>query len=122
MTAEDAVHLERLTQALRVMQGLTLFERQYLFDIGVVTLERECGTVHCIAGWCGTDPWFQAQGFVHHGSLMTQTIEYYFGTAKPFYWHYYPGVQEARDVTYDMAVAALKSEIARLEPQQGQLL
>lgn len=54
--------LERWTNVVRVMQKLTKHQRKHHFFMENWGEETDCGTKACAAGFCGMDPWFQAQG------------------------------------------------------------
>lgn len=114
------LYIERLEQAVRVMEGLSETER-INFDIEVTAVQTDRGIRACIAGFCGLDPWFQARGLStivddrDSGSIGDLTVGFaeFFGTSTPFLRSRYP-VEFAdgrRDVAVSDAVAALKRSI-----------
>lgn len=109
-----ANYVERLEQAVRVMTGLSENDRRQ-FDVDVWAATRDGGIAACIAGHCGRDPWFQAQGLYTYvgapggreiGSVYPHPIEF-FGTDTAFYRHTYGPSLAGRAVTVDDAIAAL---------------
>lgn len=112
----NATCIERLQQALRVMDGLSDAQRAN-FDINVIARRTETGITACIAGYCGFDPWFQARGFstiVGEGSSIggvTVSFNVFFGTSRPFVTWYYCGERADRVITVDDAIEALRQEI-----------
>lgn len=121
-----ATYIERLKQAVRVMEELSATD-QVNFTLQYWAQRRDNGMLcGCIAGHCGLDPWFQANG-------LTTTImdridgigsvsifpEEFFGTEKPFYARNYESVQrrapEDRRVKPDDAITALKDAISAFE-------
>jgi len=108
----NSVYRERLQQAKRVMEGLTEQQRSNNFDINRFASESEFGVIACIAGHCGLDPWFQAQGFETDikDSNVNILPEDFFGTMKPFYRSYY----QTEHVTVDDAICALDRAIDSL--------
>ena len=114
------LYIERLQQAVRVMKGLSQKDRAN-FDIQVVAVRTERGIRACVAGHCGLDPWFQAQGlmtvlddagFGRTGDVSIGFREF-FGTMNPFLRSRYPAeiTDGNRDVTVDDAIAALNRSI-----------
>lgn len=57
--------VERLEQAIRVMEGLSPHVREKHLNMGVWGTKNECGTSACVAGFCAMDSWFNARGFDH---------------------------------------------------------
>lgn len=112
------VYIERLEQAVRVMEGLSEADRAN-FDIEVIAVKTASGIRACIAGHCGLDPWFQARGLstiVGEGEDGTGdlTIGFadFFGTNRPFFGSAYPlKLAGYQDVTVCEAIAALKRTI-----------
>ncbi len=113
-----ATYVERLEQAIRVMTELSEGDRTH-FDVGVWAATRDGGIAACVAGHCGRDPWFQAQGLYTYvgtsggreiGSVYPHPIEF-FGTDTAFYRHTYEPSLGGRAVTVDDAIAALKRAI-----------
>lgn len=51
--------IERWEQGLRVLRELTPHQRRRHFDMSLWGHETECGTVACMAGHFGLDPWFR---------------------------------------------------------------
>lgn len=127
-----ATYIERLQQAIRVMEGLSATE-QVNFTLHAWAVRRGNGmTFACIAGYCGLDPWFQAHGLVTtiqdeiDGMGFTNAFpEDYFGTAKPFYAQFYEDVQGRsigdRRVKPADAISALRRAISSFdESSDGQ--
>lgn len=116
-----AIYIERLEQAVRVMTNLSEDDRAH-FDITVVAIRNETGVQACIAGHCGLDPWFQAEGLYTHvaydcddyaiGDLSIGVGEF-FGTCKPFLRNEYPVrfLDGHEDVSAADAITALKCAI-----------
>lgn len=63
MSVTKEQEIERLTQLIRVMRGLSRHERRRHFDIRQWGMQTDCGTTMCAAGFCGSDPWFRRRGF-----------------------------------------------------------
>lgn len=112
------IYVERLQQAVRVMAGLSETDRAH-FDVDIWATVRDGNFVACVAGHCGQDPWFQAQGLFTYvgapdsreiGSIYPHPIEF-FGTDTAFYRHTYEPALGGRAVTVDDAIAALKQAI-----------
>ena len=55
--------IKRLQRAYKIMDKMTPHERRKHFDMGKWGQKTECGTVGCLAGHCGLDPWFKKEGF-----------------------------------------------------------
>jgi hypothetical protein len=55
--------IQRLKQALRVMTSMSAHVRKHHFDMSYWGQKTSCGTVACLAGHCGLDPWFRRKGF-----------------------------------------------------------
>lgn len=120
-----AIYIERLEQAVRVMTNLSEDDRAQ-FDIAVVAIRKETGVRACIAGHCGLDPWFQAQGLYTHvdydcndyliGNLSIGVGEF-FGTSKPFLRSEYPLrlPDGHEDVTVADAIAGLERAIEQFK-------
>ena len=110
---DNSVYRERLQQAKRVIEGLPEHQREKLFDIAVFAVESEWGTIACIAGHCGLDPWFQELGFFTdtRGTFGEVSISpgEFFGTEIPFYAKYY---QSGKSATTEDALRALDRAIA----------
>lgn len=70
----DAEKLERWEQVEQVMLNMPEHERTQHFDMGTWGTHTDCGTVACVAGHCGLNPGFIAQGF----ELVSQVIPGYF--------------------------------------------
>lgn len=113
-----ATYIERLEQAIRVMTELSESDRTH-FDVSVWAAARDGGIAACVAGHCGRDPWFQAQGLHTYvggpggreiGSVYPHPIEF-FGTDTGFYRHTYEPSIAGCTVTVDDAIAALKRAI-----------
>jgi hypothetical protein len=110
------LYIERLQQAVRVMEGLSQEDRAN-FDIQVVAVRTERGIRACVAGHCGLDPWFQAQGLTtfidDSGGDVSIGFREFFGTMNPFLRSRYPAeiTDGNRDVTVDDAIAALNRSI-----------
>lgn len=112
------IYIERLRQAVRVMEGLSEADRA-LFNIDIWAALRGSGVAACVAGHCGLDPWFQAEGLrtiaggpePHDvGTVYPHPIEF-FGTEAAFYRHTYGPELRERGITVDDAIAALKKAI-----------
>ncbi len=126
------VYIERLEQAVRVMNALSEEDRAN-FDIHVIAKRGASGLRACIAGHCGLDPWFQAQGLMTYvveedsgddedngddeddednGGLSIWCSEF-FGTVAPFYRSEYPArfSDGHEKVTVVDAIAALNDAI-----------
>jgi hypothetical protein len=126
-TNEHGTFVSRLQQAIRVMEGASKMPNT-VFDIDVFAV-REGDTLRaCIAGLCGLDPWFQAQGLtpIFGGATGGVSIspEKFFGTETPFFRSNYGPEFSGRDITVPDAVAALKEAIAKFDalpadPQQA---
>lgn len=63
--------IQRLEQALRVMNEMTPHERRKHFDMNTWGEITSCGTVGCLAGHCGMDPWFRRRGFKFNFPKLT---------------------------------------------------
>ncbi len=118
-----APFIERLQQAVRVMDGLTELDRAN-FTLNAWAIRTSKGLCACIAGHCGLDPWFQERGLITTIEDGGQGIgkvsvfpETFFGTSTPFYPQLYREVDldSAPDVPPGAAVAALKHAIGRFE-------
>lgn len=114
-----AIYIERLEQAVRVMTSLSEDEQAH-FDITVVAVRNEKGLRACIAGYCGLDPWFQAQGLYTYvddddGSTGDLSVGFgeFFGTCDPFLRSRFPirFSDGHEDVTVSDAITGLKSAI-----------
>lgn len=119
------IYVERLQQAVRVMTGLSETDRTHL-DVDVWAAIRDGNFVACVAGHCGRDPWFQAQGLYTYvgapdsgeiGSIYPHPIEF-FGTDTAFYRHTYEPELGGRAVTVEDAIAALTRAIAELSNER----
>lgn len=63
----SVTHEERVARwenALRVLDNMNEHERKKHFDMSTWGVNTACGTVACLAGHCGLDPWFQERGLV----------------------------------------------------------
>lgn len=121
-SAAEATYIERLGQAVRVMEGLSESERAN-FTLSAWAERRVSGIAGCIAGHCGLDPWFQAQGLVTTVAEAGDGIGsvnilpgIFFGTGKPFYLEHYESVLQQRPigdryVKPEDAIVALKEAI-----------
>ncbi|GFE79152.1 hypothetical protein GCM10011487_11520 [Steroidobacter agaridevorans] len=117
-----ALYVERLQQAVRVMKGLSEDERSH-FDIDLFAIRNKSGVSACIAGFCGFDPWFQAEGFMttvgDDKSLsrgqVSIPVEIFFGTEEPFYRSGYGPAFRDRPISVDQAIAALNRAIASFD-------
>lgn len=117
--------LERLMQAERVMQDLP-DDRRASFDISIFAARRGGSIAGCIAGLCGLDPWFQAHGLTTTiadrlggiGDISFDPGEF-FGTTRPFFHSNYGPEFREKPVTYEAALASLRSEIIRLKTEIG---
>lgn len=125
----SSMYIERLEHAVRVMAGLSGGDRSN-FDINVVAVRTEHGLRACIAGHCGLDPWFQAQGlttFVDDGkggSTGDLSIGFgeFFGTCNPFLRSRYP-VRLAdghEDISVADAISGLKRAIDLFKACRGE--
>jgi hypothetical protein len=56
--------LERWQQAQRVLEEMSEYVIKNRFYMGSWGWRTECGTVACLAGHCGMDPWFRQRGFI----------------------------------------------------------
>lgn len=124
--------VERLTQAVRVMEGLSETDMSN-FTLEAWAEQRPTGLCACIAGHCGLDPWFRERGFVttveEEGlGKINMFPEVFFGTTTPFYARFYPlkpgemfedpsfdSDERPRHITPDDAIAALKTAIASFQ-------
>jgi hypothetical protein len=122
-TTLAAPFIERLKQAVRVMEGLSEAERSN-FTLHAWAVRTPAGICACIAGHCGLDPWFQERGFIttiedesEGMGKVSMFPEMFFGTTDPFYPQLYRDVllESATDVSPEAAVAALKNAIARFD-------
>lgn len=52
-------HIELLTNLRRVIKKVP----EKSFDISTIAEKNRCGTVGCVMGWAGLDPYFRARGF-----------------------------------------------------------
>lgn len=111
-------HIERLRQAVRVLENLSEDDRA-LFNVDIWAAVRGSGIAACVAGHCGLDPWFQAEGLRtvvggpdpdHTGYVYPHPIEF-FGTETAFYRHTYGPEFREREITVDDAIAAVKRAI-----------
>ena len=113
---DNSVYIERLQQAIRVMEGLSDEQRFKNVDIGVFVRNSDNGIVGCIGGLCGMDPWFQQEGLTSilndGGGTVSIQLSVFFGTAEPFYRSNYnvPG-----RVTVEDAISALDRAIERFK-------
>lgn len=120
-TESNAVYIERLQQAKRVLLTLSDQQRMANFNMDIFAKQSDQGVIACIAGHCGLDPWFQERGFVttvgeSFGDVSLHPDEF-FGTARPFYPSYYSNYSTGKSVSFDDAVAALDRAIARFSPE-----
>lgn len=122
-TGIAATFIERLQQAVRVMDGLSELDRSN-FTLNAWATRTSKGLCACIAGHCGLDPWFQERGLIttiedeSEGMGKVSVFpENFFGTSTPFYPQLYREVEleSAPDVSPGTAVAALKHAIGRFE-------
>ena len=113
------IYIERLRQAVRVLENLSEGDRA-LFSVDIWAAVRGSGVAACIAGHCGLDPWFQAEGLrtieggpdPHDiGTVYPHPIEF-FGTETAFYRHTYGPEFCERAITVDDAIAAVKRAIS----------
>jgi hypothetical protein len=118
-----ATFVERLNQAIRVMDGLAEPERSN-FTLNAWATRTPAGVCACIAGHCGLDPWFQERGLItaiedeSEGMGKVSVFpEVFFGTSTPFYPQLYRDalLETANDVSPDEATTALRNAIARFE-------
>lgn len=115
----SAIYIERLRQALRVMEGLSDVDRTN-FNINVIAQRTEAGIAACIAGHCGLDPWFQDRGLktiVGEGASLGDvpvSLTAFFGTGRPFFSRHYSQDSVGRVISSDDAIAALKQAIETL--------
>jgi hypothetical protein len=113
-----AVFIERLKQAIRVVQEAST-RPNVVFNIFYFA-SREDGVLNaCIAGLCGLDPWFQEQGLITQfdsgiGDINIHPLDF-FGTSRPFYYSRYPTELRCRDLSFQDGIDALNREIAYLE-------
>jgi hypothetical protein len=112
---ESKTYIERLNQAVRVMENLSENDRAN-FDLGVWAVVRDGSIAACVAGHCGLDPWFQAQGLrtyigTNVGQVYPHPIEF-FGTDLGFYRHTYGPEFNDRAITPKDAIAALRQAIS----------
>lgn len=81
MKPTKAELIERHEQLLKLDDVLSEHEKTEHFDMGNWVVETECGTICCLAGHAGLQPWFRARGFktkVFMGSL-SQGVDDFFG-------------------------------------------
>lgn len=118
-----ATFVERLKQAIRVMDGLAESERAN-FTLSAWATRTPAGLCACIAGHCGLDPWFQERGLIttiedeSDGMGKVSVFpEVFFGTSTPFYPQLYRDalLESANEVSPDEATAALKTAVAGFE-------
>ncbi len=122
------MYIERLEQALRVMAGLSEQDRTH-FDITVIAIRSKRGLRACIAGHCGLDPWFQAQGLTtfvddsKSGSTGDLSVGFgeFFGTCNPFLRSRYPArfADGHEDVSVADAITELKRAIELFKGRHG---
>lgn len=116
----SSVNLLRLEQAKRVMSGLDEHTRRKHLNMNVFARETDCGTVACVAGFCGLDPWFIADGFVTFAGYLNSSaiggvsvnLLDYFGTEEPFFPQYYPEETKEHGITVEDTIVALDKAIA----------
>lgn len=63
------------------LKNLSPHEKRKHFNLGEWGKKTECGTVACVAGHCGLDPYFRRQGF----KLEFKFVSFHFGS-KEGYW------------------------------------
>jgi len=69
--------LKRWQQVQRVMEGLTRHERKHHFNIHHWIQYTDCGTVACIAGHCGLDPWFRKRGLITSMEMSKKVLSFF---------------------------------------------
>lgn len=108
------IFIERLRQAVRVLENLSESDRAN-FDVEIWAATRANGVAACVAGHCGLDAWFQAEGLHttvggsdlrETGSVYPHPIEF-FGTEVGFYRHTYGRKFGGQSITVDDAIAAV---------------
>lgn len=80
MKPGNEIYIERFENLIRVMNGLDEHERTEHFNMKSWSMETDCGTTMCAAGFCGVDPWFNSQQFV-----LTEKSEW--SVSKPRFNH-----------------------------------
>lgn len=55
--------IRRWERVLHVLKKMTPHEREHHFNIADWGRKTSCGTVACVAGHAGLDPWFRRRGF-----------------------------------------------------------
>jgi len=78
--------INRYQQLIRVIESLSDHEAEKHIDMLNWEANTECGTVRCVAGWAGRDPWFRKAGFrlqtrvpVYRGTCWWRAIDEFFG-------------------------------------------
>lgn len=69
--------IERWKQCQRVLEGLTFFQRLFLFDERGWKEQRWYGTVRSLAAYCAIDPWFIAQGYTEAMLKSASTMAFF---------------------------------------------
>lgn len=73
------VMIERYQQLIRVMDALPPHERELHFNMREWSVETDCGTTMCAAGFCGMDSWFRSQGFSLEKGFSGKPVPQYRG-------------------------------------------
>ena len=113
--------IERWTNVLRVLCGLSAHVRRHHWNMGTWGNETECGTVTCAAGHCGMDPWFRRRGFrydpnwqakiPHHGRRTRPFDEYAFGVSVREFF----GEKGASGIFYDSSARPVSRVILEVK-------
>jgi hypothetical protein len=74
--------IERWEHADLTLKNLSPHEKRKHFDLGDWGTKGPCGTVACVAGHCGMDPWFRRRGF----KLDFEFVRYTCGGQKEGFW------------------------------------